>query len=834
MPSIKIRPSITAIHGDLTFSKRDVYLWVKVSPTHYEFKGKEAREEIAQNFSNSVANVLNSEENELNFHIITTSKVFDVVKWRNDYLAQSARAHPTAHFDVFTQEMGNRIWSLDFREKDVYLGVNLGFRTDFSPKKSALKIKLIDDLLTRIAGEVDEYLSEKEIAFWEDRARLIRYSLQESQIQAQPVRGVELAYILRKPMFPGMPSPSIDDLEYGNSQEWGAGELLTLADGDVKNGPKWLEISQEVDGKTRTGYYATLCFVKFPEVLDFPGKEPWIHSASTLGFPTDFYSRFSVIPSKKVRKQVTNKIKAIQDQAKNMTSAGGDISIEVQENFQLGQYLEYALGKDDTPWLYGRHRIVVEANSIETLKERCSQVIDHYKNLGILAVWSSNDQLSLFMERMPSDHIRMSSYYQRHELGIIGAGVPAGTGGVGDAIEIKRDGTQRGWLGAYLGYTTSRVMEPVFLSLHSTIARNNPPGLIITGSPGSGKSLTAFTLTRSMVLSGVQTIYIDPKQDALPLAGLPGCEGNTTVVDLREGHNGILDPFQLGDNEGEKIDLVLDTIAMLLKEPITDAVTNTELSKAIKVVLKDRTPTMSKLTEIMLASKIPQAEALGQRLDIIRKLPFARLCFSEAKRGDLVPHLELNKKLTIITLLGLDMPNSLAPKSSYTTRNQLAVAILFLLTSFTRKLMLSGNEEKLPKAIVIDEAWAVTSTDQGAKLVMEVARLGRSLNTGIVLVSQNAGDFLGANVTNSVSLRMAFGTKDKTEAENVLQFFDLPVDDVHRRIIYSLTTGECLIKDSDGRIAKMYVDCWNEEEKIAFETNPAALKAKDEENVAVV
>lgn len=825
------RASITAIHDDLTFSKKDVYLWVKLSPVHYEFKPDGVRERFVEEFSLALANILNSEEQELDCHLIVTSKTFDTVKWRNDYLAQTLYASPIAYFQEYTAAMANHIWSYQFRDKSVYLGVNLGYRTDFNPQKSALKLKFLDDLMTRLSGEVDEYLTEKEIIFWKDKARLIRYSLTGSGLGAEQVHGAELAYIIRKSMYPAMDSPSIDDMSIAAPQQWGAGELATLSDGDVENKSKWLEITQTVNGRTVKGYRATLCFAKFPEVLRYPEKEPWIHSASLLGFPVDIHSRFSIIPSKKVKKQVANKIKAIQDQATNMTSAGGELSIEVQENYQLGQYLDYALSKDETPWLYGRHRIVVEATSEDELKERCQAVIDHYKSLGILVIWSSGDQLDLLLESMPNDRIRLASYYQRHEIGIIGAGVPTGAGGAGDLPVRKSDGSIKGWLGPYIGYTTSRVVEPVFLSIHSAISKNESPGLVITGSPGAGKSFLAFTLTYNMVLSGVKTIYIDPKMDALPMKNLPGCE-NASIVDLREGHDGLLDPFQLGETEGEKIDLVLDTIQMFLGgQQNISSIASAELSKAIKIVIRDRFPSLNKLTEILLHSRIADAAALGEKLSIIRKLPFARLCFSTNSKGNETPHLTLDSQLTIITLLGLEMPSALTPKTDYSTRNQLAVAVLFLLTSFTRKLMISNEAEQyLPKAIVIDEAWAITSTSQGAKMVLEVARMGRSLNTALVLVSQNAGDFLGEGVTNSVSIKMAFRTKDEAEIDNVLKFFALPLDKPNRDVIMNLKNGECLLKDADNRIARIVIDGWNPQMLVAFETNPMAKRLNAEEN----
>lgn len=827
------KSSITAIENDLTFSKRDVYLWVKLKETDYEFKTNEQREQIVTDFSLACANILDSDENELECQLIVTSKLFDSSKWRSNFHRAIDSGDPTPYFGEYTAKMANHISEYQFRDKNVYLGVNLGPRNSYNVKKSALKIPFFEDIFNALSGEVDEYVTKEELAFWERKARLVRYSLINGELQSDYVTANDIAYTLRKPMFPAMPMPSIEDLGITGSQSWGAGELQTLNDADVVNTPRWLEITQLINGVEHKGYRATLCMAKFPEVMNFPDKEPWIHSVSLLGFPVDIYSRFSIIPSAKVKKQVGNKIKEAKDQAANMTSAGGQINLEVEENLRLGEHLDYALSKDDTPWVYGRHRIAVEASSENELKERCQAVIEHYKSLGILVVWSTGDQLSLLQESMPNDRVRLSSYYQRHELNIMGAGVPAGAGGTGDKVIRKESGEELGWLSCYIGYTTSRIVEPVFLSMHSALARNRPPGLVITGAPGSGKSYTAFTLTYGMVISGVKTIYIDPKVDALPLAGLPGCE-DTTVIDLQESPDGLLDPFQIGQNDGERIDLAISTIEMLVGgNSAISSTASAEMSKAIKIVLKNRTPSMNQLVEILLSSKIPDANALGERLSLIKKMPYARLCFAERRRDSAAPTegLNLDSRLTIITLLGLDMPDSKTPREDYSNRNYLAIAILFLLTSFARKLMINPREgeKHLPKAIVIDEAWAITSTAQGSKMVLETARMGRSLNTAIILVSQNAGDFLGGDVTNSVSTRMAFRAEASDEITNVLEFFELPNTRANREVISRLDTGVCLLKDSEKRIARVQIDGWDEEQKRAFETNPVAKRRNEEE-----
>ena len=96
---------------------------------------------------------------------------------------------------------------------------------------------------------------------------------------------------------------------------------------------------------------------------------------------------------------------------------------------------------------------------------------------------------------------------------------------------------------------------------------------------------------------------------------------------------------------------------------------------------------------------------------------------------------------TVFTLAGLTLPDTATSRDDYSYEQRLSVALLYLVSQFARRL-LNGMDRRLPKAIFLDEAWAITSTPEGAKLVPEVSRMGRSRNTALILVSQNAGDLL--------------------------------------------------------------------------------------------
>ena len=95
----------------------------------------------------------------------------------------------------------------------------------------------------------------------------------------------------------------------------------------------------------------------------------------------------------------------------------------------------------------------------------------------------------------------------------------------------------------------------------------------------------------------------------------------------------------------------------------------------------------------------------------------------------------------MFTLGGLTLPDTTTGREDYSYEQRLSVALLYLVSQFARRLM-NTVDRTAPKAIFLDEAWAITSTPEGAKLVPEVSRMGRSRNTALVLISQNAGDLL--------------------------------------------------------------------------------------------
>lgn len=811
----KYQPSLIAIEGDLGFSKKEVWLYAKLPPLPYEFLDYNAREALADSLNIGLGSLLVSQEKSVDCQMIVTSMPFDEEEWAEKFDSKVSRYDPSPEWPYVLNDMKKYVKWRKFRSREVYLGVKLGNRSDYKNTGVLASLRDISDVLTTAMGVNDPALSDKEIAFWKDRSSAYKNILCHGALQAEEIRAETIARLLKETLWPGM---EMDDIPLQDRQDWGTGEISGLAIADVYNNSKSLKISQFRNGETVEGYRATLCFSRFPDEINFPAQEPWIHYSSLLPTPTTIFSRFTIEPARNVQKVVEAKEKDALDQFEN--SGGTNAPLAIIEQLQVAQELKYTLSRERKPWIFGRHRIVVTGKTQKELERNAQSVMDLYKNIDIEVVWPAGDQLNLLLESQPADRVRSNSYYQRQELGIMAVGMPTGSGKVGDKV-VYKDGGEKGWLGNYIGYTNSRVEEPVFMSIHSAISKNFPPGCVITGSPGGGKTFTGLTLTYLMALQDVWTVLIDPKGDAIPMAALPGLEGRVRIFDLKNGNDGMLDPFTLSDKPALQNLLAIEVVELFIGGRL-DTKSKNALMDAVKEVAQRPTPSLYDVVEVLSVHRTEEGRGLGSSLSFIRDLDFARLCFSPNRNPNQKP-MRAEDGLTIISLKGLDLPAT-SNRENYTTTNFLAVGIMYLLANYTESLMYSSNE-KHPKAVVIDEAWSITSTPQGANMIPRLARMGRSLNTAVMLISQNAADFL--NLTNSMPYRLAFGTKDADEITAVVKFLGLEQDENGKplpgsyKTVERLDRGQCLMRDPDGRIQTVIIDNkWNPEIFKALDTNP--------------
>lgn len=383
------------------------------------------------------------------------------------------------------------------------------------------------------------------------------------------------------------------------------------------------------------------------------------------------------------------------------------------------------------------------------------------------------------------------------------------------------------WMGPYIGETILGYHTPVFFDLHTSIASSNPPGVYVSGSPGSGKSFFSMMMAYQSTLSGKITVYLDPKADSVNILNLQSDLGDINIWDLADDKKvepGILDPFSL-----EKEPAQQQLLVMSLIETFAGTLTSEQrnsLTPIIEDVIKLKKPSLRIVMQRLLARRNdPQANALGNQLKLIEPLKFSRLCFDHYE-GSVM---KMGKGLTIITLLGLKMPDPNMDEKDYQINDRLGMGIMFLVTNYIRNIMIGvddGHDEEgkkrvpPPKTVIIDESWAVLATKMGRQVISEICRLGRSLNTACVLISQNADDIDKFGLQNSISTRFAFRVKTIAEGEKVRESFDLPEDVGIAQSMINFDKGDCIMKDFNNNVACVHIDSYDKRIFDAFNTNP--------------
>lgn len=386
----------------------------------------------------------------------------------------------------------------------------------------------------------------------------------------------------------------------------------------------------------------------------------------------------------------------------------------------------------------------------------------------------------------------------------------------------------------YIGDTTQGISSAVFFDPNFASFNNISPVCLITGAPGGGKTFFALTLAAQSAIAGKMTVVIDPKADFISLSNLKKDIDKIHLISLSENsRRGIIDPFVIcGEDKTKGVVLAKELIKIFTNikdlpfeaiDPILSDISKREKPSFTMAV--ERFIGFNRKEDPQLSTRVRN---IGAMLKTISGMPFAKLAFSNPYNvPDRVP---MKEGMTIITMLGLELPGAQKPKDEYSELDNLASGLMFLVTDYVHKVMQTASKG-IPKLLIIDEAWAVLGNQAGVNIVRSVSLLGRSLGMSMVLATQNAEHIANVGIGNTITTFFAFRTNGK-EGNKITELMGLrdPEEEDPRdfsQMMENFEPGECLMKDFRKRYATVKISAYKKDWAEAFETNPED-KAKRE------
>lgn len=449
----KLDISAKAIIDNIIITKTDIWAYYTVSNREYDFLDQRGQVSLVRDTSTAFTNLLADRANPLDCHLITTSQPVDVEAWylQVHELAMNWKNGPG--FEKYMQEQFEFLRMKEYLNRVSYIGVHLGkrgaldlgrlnfveygFKEAFNVIKSWWK--------QTIFGMPEEISSNEEIDARRSEKEIYRI-LSNGALNAKKCTAEELLLLIKRQLYPAMPTPYLD---VNHGEIIGEGDIVEETTSIINKNYRWVDIDQMLGSEEYKGYRSVLTFSNFPKRMN--ETFPFFYAPLMWDYPFTCYSRFTLYPAGEMKKKLEARKKEKKDELDNISKGQDELDAivdstpaEVSESLDDLQYISGVLSSDNNPWVIGSYRIVVEATTEENLKNYCANLKQEFsKTDGVNLLWTSGDQVDLFLEQMPGDKARVKTFDQVTNLNMLGISGFNYASNVGDPIKVRNSNIGR-------------------------------------------------------------------------------------------------------------------------------------------------------------------------------------------------------------------------------------------------------------------------------------------------------------------------------------------------------------------------------------------------------
>ncbi len=545
-------------------------------------------------------------------------------------------------------------------------------------------------------------------------------------------------------------------------------------------------------------------------VMYAPNARWALDALSHIDAPRIVSVRAELEPAIATRARARRAQRRVDSQMREENASGDLERIEYSTTFQQAQEFERFLVEVGEPILSNCSILI--GRSVKPTNET---YIDFLRNSYDIEVKPlEHRQIRALDETLPASPRRINPFLQDISISMLAY---AGLNGFSDLGDPK---------GAYIGVADPD-LTPVYLDVAAAPARNMPPGMLVAGDPGSGKTFLCQSIALQSTLAGYPVIFINPKGfDSLaPLAEL--VNGQVVKMSALATRPGAFDPFRYAP------------------APVAAEIATTHILS----VLGNREG-FNQAQALMIGSAMREAASNGARCvgdalplisdpDVvtqIRQQVEGSALFALGVALEPWPEFPSTGGLTLVEFdRKLDLPDPSKDSTMYTRAENISLAAVRLVARASLEiLMRSGGG-----VLIVDEAWTFLGFPEGLAAMQSLGREGRSLNILPIFATQRVADVVSRDMEGYLSRVFCLKLSDPREARAALELCKL--EPTEQRINWLSSCGpvaatddrparppRALHRDLDDRHAAVILGPTPPWVYEALTTNPQERKAREE------
>lgn len=423
--------SLQAVIDNIAFSKKDVYAYFKIKSRPYDFVSSSQKIQTALDIGKAFSSIALNSEEETEVALTITHVPIDIDAWKIQIEEQTKDWQKSQNFENYLENQVSYLENENYNKKVAYLAVKIANRGAIDLPNIAqgglveAKNYIFNRIDRALFSSGATMVSAEEEASMRKREQDYFRILSSNTFEAERATSEEILLLLKRQFYPAMPTPY---LLVDPESRVGPGDIVRETGSHVEKKWNYLKITQMIEEIELEGYRASMVFAGFPKESTYPysALPPFLYYSSMLGAPYTSYGRFTLIPASKMKKVVETKKKQQKDEMENyaagrdnLDSVYGQLPADTFQAVDDAQMITEILISDSSPWVEGVFRVAVEAEDLESLNKRCTFLKESYNRFGVTLIRTGADQVDAFLEQMPADRIRTTSFTTHANLPLV-------------------------------------------------------------------------------------------------------------------------------------------------------------------------------------------------------------------------------------------------------------------------------------------------------------------------------------------------------------------------------------------------------------------------------